>query len=98
MYETLENDVLKTYGDRVRFVFTAREGVEDRRGGGLDVAKFQDCFDGKKAMDAVKADEAEAAALGVNSTPTFFVNGRRLAGAQGADGFKQAIEQGLAAK
>lgn len=146
VYETLENEVLKTYGDRVRFVFKnfpltnihpwaedgalasecafqqgneqhwkmydglfkeqgqiTKENLREKaskiaEAGGLDVPKFQDCFDNKKAMDAVKADEAEAATLGVSSTPTFFVNGRRLAGAQGADGFKQVIEQGLAAK
>jgi protein-disulfide isomerase len=146
VYETLENDILKTYGDKVRFVFKnfpltsihpwaedgalasecafqqgndqhwkmydglfkeqgtiTKENLREKsskiaEAGGLDVAKFQDCFDNRKAMDAVKADEAEAAALGVNSTPTFFVNGRRLAGAQGVDGFKQLIDQSLAAK
>jgi protein-disulfide isomerase len=59
------------------------------------VAKFQECFDGKKALDAVKADETEATALGVNSTPTFFINGRRLSGAQTPDAFKQLIDQEL---
>jgi protein-disulfide isomerase len=63
---------------------------------GLDVTKYQECFDGKKAMEAVKADEAEAAALGVNSTPTFFINGRRLSGAQTPDAFKQLIDQEIA--
>ena len=62
---------------------------------GMDVGKFQECFDGKQTLDAVHADSNEATALGVNSTPTFFVNGRRLAGAQTADGFKQLIDREL---
>jgi protein-disulfide isomerase len=68
---------------------------EIAKDGGMDVAKYQECFDGKKALDAVKADETEATALGVNSTPTFFINGRRLSGAQTPDAFKQLIDQEL---
>ena len=146
VYTTLDNEVLKDYGDKVRFVFknfpltsihpwaedgavasecafqqgndkfwtmynglfskqseitkdNLREKASDiAKEGGLDVAKFQDCLDGKKAMDAVKADESEATALGVNSTPTFFINGRRLSGAQNPQDFKQMIDQELGAK
>jgi protein-disulfide isomerase len=46
----------------------------------------------------VRADVAEAAALGVNSTPTFFVNGRRVSGAQPLDGFKAIIDDELKQK
>jgi protein-disulfide isomerase len=73
------------------------KAVEIARGGNLDVEAFQACLDGQKALDAVKVDEKEAAALGVTSTPTFFVNGRRLSGAQTYESFKQAIDQELAA-
>ena len=71
---------------------------EIAKGAGMDVAKLQECLDGKKSADAVKADESEASALGVNSTPTFFINGRRLSGAQTPEGFKQLIDQELGAK
>ena len=64
---------------------------------GLDVPKLKDCMQGRKSLDAVKADQAEAAAVGVSGTPTFFVNGRRVQGAD-ANAFKQAIDQALAAK
>jgi len=33
--------------------------------------------------------------LGVTGTPTFFVNGRRIVGAQPYDAFKQAIDAEL---
>jgi protein-disulfide isomerase len=64
--------------------------------GGLDVPRLRDCLAGRKTLDAVKTDQAEAAAVGVNSTPTFFVNGRRVQGAQDAAAFKQAIDEALA--
>ena len=65
---------------------------------GLDPGQFGACLEGKATLDAVKADQAEATSLGVNSTPTFFINGRRLSGAQTYDSFKQMIEQELADK
>ena len=37
-------------------------------------------FDGgyEKAIQQIKTDASIGAALGVNSTPTFFINGRRI--------------------
>jgi protein-disulfide isomerase len=59
----------------------------------LDVARFDRDFD-DPALDArIDADNADAAALGVTGTPTFFVNGRRITGAQPAAVFEQAIEK-----
>jgi protein-disulfide isomerase len=62
---------------------------------GLDVPRLKECLAGRKTLDAVKADQAEAASIGVNSTPTFFVNGRRVQGAQSAEDFKRAIDAAL---
>jgi protein-disulfide isomerase len=146
VYTTLENDVLKQYGDKVRFVFknfpltsihpwaedaavasecafaqsndhfwAMYDGLFSRQAditqanlkektaeiatkAGMDAAKFQECLDGKKSLDAVRADESEGTALGVNSTPTFFINGRRLSGAQTPENFRQMIDQELSAK
>lgn len=63
---------------------------------GLDVAKFEACLDsGTKAAD-VKKDQAMGEKLGVQSTPTFFVNGLELEGALPYDDFAQAIDDELA--
>src|SRR5581483_3272513 len=145
-YATMEDQVLKDYGDRVRFVYknfpltsihpwaedgaiaaacAAQQGneqfwamykglfthqseitkdnvkdkaVEIGQAAGLDAAKLKDCIEGRKSLDAVKADEAEAASLGVGSTPTFFINGRRVSGAQSYEGFKQIIDHELGAQ
>jgi protein-disulfide isomerase len=70
------------------------EGVIRDAGG--DVAKFDACFDNKTALDSLTADQQEATALGVRSTPTFFINGRRLEGAVPYESFKAALDQALA--
>lgn len=62
---------------------------------GLDEGKFTECFDGKKTLPRIEKDLAEAAAVGANSTPTFFINGRRLEGAQPLENFKAIIDEEL---
>jgi protein-disulfide isomerase len=42
-------------------------------------------------------DQAEAAKAGVDGTPTFFVNGAPLVGAQPLEAFTAAIDKALAA-
>ncbi len=61
------------------------------RGLGLDVARFDRDLDDPSLDARIDADEADAKALGVTGTPTFFVNGRRLVGAQPATVFEKAI-------
>ena len=51
---------------------------------GLDQGAFKSCMASKDAADAVDASVANARALEVNSTPTLFVNGRRVVGADAA--------------
>ena len=46
----------------------------------LDVAAFSACVDKKETAADVKATEEMGNGLGINSTPTLFVNGRRLSG------------------
>src|SRR5262249_14192036 len=48
------------------------------------------------AAAALARDEAVAETLGVRATPTFFVNGRRIEGAQTIDLFQQTIDEELA--
>jgi protein-disulfide isomerase len=63
---------------------------------GLDNKKFAACFDKQEPDAAIKADQARGQALGVSGTPTFFVNGRELTGAQSADKFGAVIDEELA--
>ena len=63
---------------------------------GLDMAKFKAVLDSGKYADYVRKDSQDGSALGANGTPTFFVNGRQLVGAQPLDAFSAIIDEELA--
>lgn len=62
---------------------------------GLYASEFASCLDGKKYSDLVKSTTQEAQALGVNATPTSFVNGELIQGAQPYTVFQSAIDKYL---
>jgi protein-disulfide isomerase len=63
---------------------------------GLDVARFDRDMVDPKTEARVVADEALAAKLHVEGTPTAFVNGRRLVGAQQLATYRAAVDRALA--
>src|SRR4051812_39218385 len=63
---------------------------------GLDRERFTKCVDSHAEEPIVRASLAEGRALGVNSTPTFMVNGSPLVGAQPLEAFRDAINAALA--
>jgi len=63
---------------------------------GLDMDTFNECLDSGRQNDEINSDYEYAANLGVRSTPTFFVNGIPLVGAQPFEVFQQVIDQELA--
>jgi protein-disulfide isomerase len=65
---------------------------------GLDMNRFKAAMDSNKYDALVSADMAEAGRLGVEGTPTFFVNGRKLVGAVPIDAFKSLIDEELKKK
>jgi protein-disulfide isomerase len=65
------------------------------RGVGVNAGQFNNCYDGAKYQTVVEADAALAARLGATGTPTFFINGRTLVGAQPIAAFKAVIEEEL---
>ncbi len=62
---------------------------------GLNAGQFSSCLDSGKYTDEVAKDSADAAAAGVTGTPTFFINGKRIIGAQPYSVFEQMIEAEL---
>ncbi len=63
---------------------------------GLDTAKFNACYQATAHKADIDADIAAGNRAGVTGTPTFFIDGRLLSGAQPFDTFKRVIEEELA--
>ena len=62
----------------------------------LDMTRFSECLESDRFKDEVMTDYQYASDLGVRSTPTFFINGIYLVGAQPFETFKKLIDQELA--
>jgi protein-disulfide isomerase len=62
----------------------------------LDLEAFNQCLESDHQKDEIQADFEYASNLGVRSTPTFFINGIPLVGAQPFEVFKQVIDKELA--
>lgn len=78
--EALDLDDLKTYADYL----------------GLDSGSFNQCLDSGKYTQEVADDISEGLSYGVNGTPTFFINGRTVLGAQPFSVFQEIIDAELA--
>lgn len=62
---------------------------------GLDQVAFDACMDEGKFTQLVKDDLTLAQKVGANGTPTFFINGKVLVGAQPFEAFKAILDQEL---
>lgn len=61
----------------------------------LNGARFRFCLDSGKYKPQIERDAQEAIASGATGTPTFFINGIPLAGAQPASAFEKIIDEEL---
>jgi protein-disulfide isomerase len=64
---------------------------------GLDVQRFARALDVRLHRDAVRAEVASAQAMGVEATPTMFVNGHPIEGAKPLSALQTVIDAHLAA-
>ena len=62
---------------------------------GLNLAKFKADLDSHKFEAQIKKDSEEGTKVGASGTPTFFINGNKLVGAQPVDAFKKLIDAEL---
>jgi protein-disulfide isomerase len=62
----------------------------------LDEKQFDSCLETGRFKDAVEHDRQDAERLGVTSTPTFFINGIAIVGAETEASLSRSIEQELA--
>jgi protein-disulfide isomerase len=63
---------------------------------GLKMDAFEKCLTENRHIAQVRADMEEGKKINVKSTPTFFVNGQLIAGAQPLEVFSQIIDEELA--
>jgi protein-disulfide isomerase len=77
---------------------TAYEGHYDELASavGLDAAAFDSCRSSGRTRSAVETARHQGLMAGVTGTPTFFINGKELVGAQPFGVFAQLIDQELA--
>lgn len=64
----------------------------------LDVDKYKGDVASAETKSRIDGDTAEATTLGVTGTPSFFINGRFLSGAQPFESFKRLIDEEIQKK
>jgi protein-disulfide isomerase len=64
---------------------------------GLEMAKFNECLKDPAQREEVMRDQSVGAAIGVNGTPAYFINGRRISGGVDIAELSRIIEEELAA-
>ncbi len=64
---------------------------------GLNMTTFTSCVNNQSDLSIVNQEKTDATAQGVNSTPTFYINGTQVLGAQPYAQFQQTIDAAIAA-
>ena len=76
-------------------------GIDDLKGRAralqLDLPRFDACLDSGRMAPVVESSKKLGEGLGLNSTPSFFVNGRPISGAQPFERFKDLVDHELGA-
>jgi len=62
---------------------------------GLDVGKWEACYDAKKYQPRIKANEQMAIKRGASQTPTFVIGNKMVGGAISYDRFKTYVDSAL---
>ncbi len=64
---------------------------------GLNLSQFNECVESKQYQEELQTFHVQAVNLGVQSTPTFFINGKMIEGTRSFSVFQQEIDAALAA-
>jgi len=72
------------------------ETLQDYAGqASLDTTAFVACMSNESMLEEIRADFEDGVNLGITGTPTFFIGGYRLVGAQPVESFQQVIQSQL---
>jgi protein-disulfide isomerase len=80
------------------FIFTKENKMTDEeiknvaKNLNLNVQQFSECFDSQKYLKEIEEDLQDGISVGVNGTPSFFINKKALKGGQNYEQFKNAID------
>lgn len=91
LYQAEEADAQEHNGNLNRALF-----VSLAKNVGMDATKFGECFDSKKYTKEVQDEINLATSAGINSTPSFLINGELVKGAIPYAQFKTMIDAALA--
>lgn len=62
---------------------------------GLDITKYKVDVDSKEVLDKVNSDLKGGQDVGINSTPSFYVNGNKIQNPQSYEEFKKIIDEAI---
>lgn len=62
---------------------------------GLNIESFKKDIDSEIVKNKIQANRDEGIKIGINATPTFFVNGKAIANPQGYEQFKTIIQEAI---
>ncbi|MGH9428162.1 MAG: DsbA family protein [Terriglobia bacterium] len=83
------------FANQGALAFTQSKLEQYARELGLQATNFKRCLTAEKYRKKVEGETAVAASLGARGTPTFFVNGRLVVGAQPFEVFQKVINEEL---
>ncbi|MBN1230567.1 MAG: thioredoxin domain-containing protein [Anaerolineales bacterium] len=92
------------FWDYYKLLFSGRDGLSREaymtyaEELGLDKTSFSECLDENRYLDTLDENFYRAQVFGINSTPTFLVNGVMIKGAQPFEVFSNIIESELGTK
>lgn len=76
-------------------IASLKQGARDLH---LDGAAFDKCLDSGEKAEIVKGHLAEAQSLGLQGTPSFFINGRFFSGALSYEKLREVVDEEIAEK
>jgi protein-disulfide isomerase len=85
----------RLFANQGGLAFTQSKLEQYARALGLKAANFNRCLTSEKYRKKIEGETAVAASLGARGTPTFFVNGQLMVGAQPFDVFRRVVEEEL---